>query len=578
MLRTGAAFLVSLVLLLGPGGSAGAGDGSGELVYAAAGDIWVANANGSAARRLTSTGVEATPVWSPDGSTLAFVSYRDDPTRARSGLYLMSGDGGDVRRLAAADAVRFLEAPGWSPDGTQLAIVAIRGTSSDVLLVAADGSGARWLTDSQLQERDVQWVGPDRLVYGAFDGIFEVATSGGPPRSLVPGAWAPSLSPDRSRLAYVAWRGDLRTLHVADAAGRNPRAFRTVGEHAEGPLAWSPDGTRIVFTGQFSLGWSRYGEGFADHLWLLEPASGSLRRLTGDPDDPRVPGLAARYGHASWWPGGERLFLQPSPGALFVIDANGLCGQRQSGFGGAVGPLSWHPGARPAPAPLRCADLRVRAAFAKAQVGAEQQLNLEVTVWNAGNEAAAAVRVRLDPLTNARALTAFSPNRRCEGSLSVPSCDLGELQAGERARLSFTLAAGHAGTVLADVVTATSSPEALQQTVSVRVGATSYACRIVGSWGNDVLRGTQSADTICAFTGADRIDGLGGNDRIEAGNGDDTVTGGRGRDTIAAAGGRDVIVVRDGERDIVRCGSERDTVLADRKDSVTRDCERVLRR
>jgi hypothetical protein len=39
-----------------------------------------------------------------------------------------------------------------------------------------------------------------------------------------------------------------------------------------------------------------------------------------------------------------------------------------------------------------------------------------------------------------------------------------------------------------------------------------------------------------------------------------------------------VIPVRDGERDVVRCGSEDDTVVADRKDVVGRDCERVSRR
>ena len=163
--------------------------------------------------------------------------------------------------------------------------------------------------------------------------------------------------------------------------------------------------------------------------------------------------------------------------------------------------------------------------------------------------------------------------------MSVPSCDLGTLEPGEVARATFTLAAERPGVVSATLVATTTSPVvALQRTTSGQAVATSYACRVVGTWGNDVLRGTQSADTICAFTGADRIDGLGGNDRVEAGNGDDTVTGGRGRDIIIAAGGRDVIVVRDGERDVVQCGSERDTVLADRKDSVARDCERVLRR
>ena len=575
----------ALFLLLAGAGGASADLPPPELAYVRDGDVWVANADGSGAQRLTFTEAESRPAWSPDGSRIASVSYRDDSGRARSALYVMDGDGGGARRITDGKVAYFQDAPVWSPDGTQIAIVGIRADGdrgSDVLLAAADGSGSRWLTDTNLSESAVQWAGAGRVVFGAFDGIYEVTTPDGRPRMLVPGGSAPALSPDGSRLAYVAWRGSFRTLHVGDATGRSPRVFVPEREHANGPLAWSPDGTRIAFTGQFSLGYSRYGEGFADHLWLLEPASGSLRRISGEPGDPRVPGLTAYAGKATWWPGGDRLFLQPYAGGVFVIGATGLCGQRLPAYDRA-GPwrpvsVSWHPGARPAPPALRCADVRVLGGFARTDFGSRDRLTLELNVRNAGNEPATDVRVELGSLANARAVSAGAGLGQCDAAAPRPSCELGDLAAGVQTRVVFMLASVRPSPVAATVTTTTASAEALQRTVAVQTTAMVHPCRIVGTWGNDTLRGTAQADSICTFPGADRIDGLAGNDLIRSGNGDDTVTGGRGRDTIDAAGGRDVIMVRDGERDVVQCGSELDTVLADRKDVVARDCERVSRR
>jgi hypothetical protein len=48
-------------------------------------------------------------------------------------------------------------------------------------------------------------------------------------------------------------------------------------------------------------------------------------------------------------------------------------------------------------------------------------------------------------------------------------------------------------------------------------------------------------------------------------------------DTVLGASGNDIIRVRSGGRDAVACGPGRDTVYADRSDSVSADCERVLR-
>ncbi len=74
-----------------------------------------------------------------------------------------------------------------------------------------------------------------------------------------------------------------------------------------------------------------------------------------------------------------------------------------------------------------------------------------------------------------------------------------------------------------------------------------------------------------------RIAGQDGDDFITGSDGSDSLSGGAGRDRISGRGGNDTIRVRDGERDVVRCGDGHDTVLADRIDTIGRDCERTSR-
>ena len=53
--------------------------------------------------------------------------------------------------------------------------------------------------------------------------------------------------------------------------------------------------------------------------------------------------------------------------------------------------------------------------------------------------------------------------------------------------------------------------------------------------------------------------------------------GGGGRDVIAGGSGNDVVFARDDSTDAVYCGSGYDVVVADRRDEVARDCERIVR-
>jgi Ca2+-binding RTX toxin-like protein len=86
----------------------------------------------------------------------------------------------------------------------------------------------------------------------------------------------------------------------------------------------------------------------------------------------------------------------------------------------------------------------------------------------------------------------------------------------------------------------------------------------LGSGGNNTLTGSDLAATIRAFAG---------NDRIGAGRGADDIDAGSGNDSITSD---DESSLRRGERDTVRCGPGRDTVVADRRDRISRGCERVI--
>ena len=86
-------------------------------------------------------------------------------------------------------------------------------------------------------------------------------------------------------------------------------------------------------------------------------------------------------------------------------------------------------------------------------------------------------------------------------------------------------------------------------------------CTIIGTPGNDFLRGTWHKDVICGLGGNDTIYGLGGSDVIYGGPGDDRIYGGNGADVVFAGAGADTI---DGgyENDTIDGGPGNDRILA----------------
>ncbi len=101
-----------------------------------------------------------------------------------------------------------------------------------------------------------------------------------------------------------------------------------------------------------------------------------------------------------------------------------------------------------------------------------------------------------------------------------------------------------------------------------------------GGDGNDTpqtLPPTQSNDAIRAGGGDDKVRGDAGNDCLYGQDGSDQIKGDAGDDLLTGGDGDDRVSGGSGI-DRLRCGEGDDVAVADRKDTVSRSCERVTLR
>ena len=83
-----------------------------EIAFVSGGDIWTVPASGGVAALLVSHAAnEARPLFSPDGTQLAFISSRT----GNGDIYLLTLATGELKRLTFDDASDQLDA--WSRDG-----------------------------------------------------------------------------------------------------------------------------------------------------------------------------------------------------------------------------------------------------------------------------------------------------------------------------------------------------------------------------------------------------------------------------------------------------------------------------
>jgi Tol biopolymer transport system component len=110
--------------------------------------IYVMDADGTNQTQLTNS-IEYSAVWSPDGTKIAFVSERDGAAE----IYVMDADGTNQTNLTNTHSIvspytPYNDAPVWSPDGTRLAFSSDRDGQTEIYAMDDDGANLLRLTNS----------------------------------------------------------------------------------------------------------------------------------------------------------------------------------------------------------------------------------------------------------------------------------------------------------------------------------------------------------------------------------------------------------------------------------------------
>jgi dipeptidyl aminopeptidase/acylaminoacyl peptidase len=210
--------------------------------------IWMVPVDGSAPPRRFSFGTkrDASPRWAPDGEALAFVSNRDNEKAGQ--LYVIPIEGGEAIKLT--DLKESVEEPVWSPDGTRLAFTCrVRDVEYEE---EEDRKRApRRITALRYKMESVGWTSDRRkhLFVVPADGSAE-------PKQITEGNFehaSPAWSPDGRSIAFTSARhrdwdiGMAIDIYVVRSSGGRPRKLTTT-DGGCGQPAWSPDGRRIAFT------------------------------------------------------------------------------------------------------------------------------------------------------------------------------------------------------------------------------------------------------------------------------------------------------------------------------------------
>ena len=230
-------------------------------------------------RRLTSGIRDTTPRWSPDGKRLVFARAVEKDGKAQPPqLYLMSMDGGEAR--AITEVASGAGNPVWSPDGTYIAFTSAT-SAADVKKSDEAKPAAEHKSDVEVVTRAVYRANgnPGYVDNEHHTHVFTVAVSGSDfvapaSRNLPPAAssgrspspvkqitdgefseggmqWSPNgatiyFTSTRVAEPWVEERGD--ELYAVPAAGGAIAKIAAI-EGSIGNISVSPDGRRIAFVG-----------------------------------------------------------------------------------------------------------------------------------------------------------------------------------------------------------------------------------------------------------------------------------------------------------------------------------------
>jgi dipeptidyl aminopeptidase/acylaminoacyl peptidase len=266
--------------------------------------IWLADVAGGVPRQLTRGKVrDGAPMWSPDGTKIAFVSGRDGDGPQ---IYILPLNGGEAWRVTDLENGAFN--PVWSPDGGKILFGSTHTSeelteepageeteaeADDAAMFGSMSVIRNWLTENAengepavITRLNFQGErGLDPIESWAHIYVLDLETE--ETRRLTDGPYdfySQSYSPDGRRIVFAAEISEddhpdyvrKSDLYVMDADGSNRRLIGASGYVSFDPR-WSPDGSRIAFAARDTLEPSATGT----HVGVIEiDASGVAGEVT----------------------------------------------------------------------------------------------------------------------------------------------------------------------------------------------------------------------------------------------------------------------------------------------------------
>ena len=252
--------------------------------------------------------------WSPDGSKIAFVSYRDENDE----IYVMDSNGTNSRRLTY-NSSRDVE-PSWSPNRNQIAFSSDRDGNWEIYTMNSNGGDQKNLTNHPDNERSPTWspdgeriafssVNDERFSFGMdifainVDGSNKAKITDSRGRAENP-SWSPILisKPNdkelESKIIFINYenfqRRSRNDIFLINPDGSDLIRLTSNSRFNNFDPTWSPDGSKIAFTS------NRDGNFF--ELYTIDSDGTEIRRLThrSSPYGPHVYTF-------SWSPDGKNI-------------------------------------------------------------------------------------------------------------------------------------------------------------------------------------------------------------------------------------------------------------------------------